>query len=42
GVEEWCLRIGLIDNLDGYRLPYVQNHGISKSKATTVHLAGID
>ncbi|KAA6363344.1 MAG: hypothetical protein EZS28_041128, partial [Streblomastix strix] len=23
-------------------LPYVQNHGISKSKATTLHLAGID
>ncbi|KAA6378856.1 MAG: hypothetical protein EZS28_025616 [Streblomastix strix] len=38
GVEEQCVLIGLIDNLDGYRLPYVQNHGLSKSKATTVRL----
>ncbi|KAA6387921.1 MAG: hypothetical protein EZS28_016550 [Streblomastix strix] len=42
GVEEQCLRIGLIDNLDEDWVGTVQNHVFSKSKATTLRLAGKD
>ncbi|KAA6318817.1 MAG: hypothetical protein EZS28_054895, partial [Streblomastix strix] len=39
GVEEQCLRIGLIDIQDEDWLPLVQNHVFSKSKATNLRLA---
>ncbi|KAA6350351.1 MAG: hypothetical protein EZS28_051897 [Streblomastix strix] len=39
GVEEQCLRIGLIDNLEEDWLGTVQNHVFSKSKARTLRLA---
>ncbi|KAA6394607.1 MAG: hypothetical protein EZS28_009870 [Streblomastix strix] len=40
GGEEQCLRLGLIDNLDEDWVGTVQNHVFSKSKATTLRLAG--
>ncbi|KAA6369485.1 MAG: hypothetical protein EZS28_034988 [Streblomastix strix] len=42
GVEEQCFLIGLLDIQDEDWIGTVQNHVFSKSKAITVHLAGVD
>ncbi|KAA6309029.1 MAG: hypothetical protein EZS28_052547, partial [Streblomastix strix] len=41
-VVDQCVLIGLIEIQYEERLGYVQNHGVFKSRATTVHLAGVD
>ncbi|KAA6352797.1 MAG: hypothetical protein EZS28_051675, partial [Streblomastix strix] len=42
GVVDQCILIGLIDIQYEELIGTVQNHGFSKSKATTERFAGVD